>query len=270
MIALLGQTVRDEIQHPDGTTETRCGGSPIFAARALVAAGLHGIVVTRGGDDVLQRELTSAGLPVLVGPASSTFVSRLVLRPDGERDHTIAALGTPFSPQDIAGWAASTLADATTVVVGTQWRDDIGPAALQALATSRRRIVLDAQGLARPGLGPVRPEGPLDPRWLAGVSAAKFSDEEARALLGGIDEAALARAGVPIVLVTHGEGGSDLWTGDGIHHTPAHRIPRLADTVGAGDMFTALFAAALDAEVDPQTAAQQATAGVAEILALRT
>ena len=83
--------------------------------------------------------------------------------------------------------------------------------------------------------------------------------------------AAMARAGVPIVLITHGEGGADVWTRDEpeVLHVPADRIPRLADTVGAGDMFTALFAAALDHGEAPRAAVATATHGVAELLRLR-
>jgi sugar/nucleoside kinase (ribokinase family) len=156
-------------------------------------------------------------------------------------------------------------------VIGTQWRDDVPPETLQAIRAFGRRIVFDAQGLARPGLGAVHPVGPLDPTWLTGVDAVKFSDAEAEALLGGTDAAAMARAGVPIVLITHGEGGADVWTRDEpeVLHIPADRIPRLADTVGAGDMFTALFAAALDHGEAPRAAVATATHGVAELLRLR-
>jgi sugar/nucleoside kinase (ribokinase family) len=270
VIALLGQTVRDEIVHANGTAEVRCGGAPVFAARALGAAGVPGIVVTRGADD-LHGDVAAAGLPVLAGPPGATFVSRLALRPDGQRDHEIAALGTPFSAADLTGWAASALDGASTVVVCTQWRDDVGPDALRALRHPGRRIVFDAQGLTRPGLGPVVPVGPLDPDWLVGVDVVKFAEEEADALLGGRDAEHLARAGVPIVAVTYGEVGADVWTRTDpvVRHIPAHRIPRLADTVGAGDMFTALFAAALDAGEAPVRAATRAAAGVAAILALR-
>jgi sugar/nucleoside kinase (ribokinase family) len=271
MIALLGQTVRDEIRHSDGSEEVRCGGAPVFAASALAGTGNRGIVVTKGGDDALHADLSRRGLPVLIGPATATFVSRLILKEHGERDHEIAALGEPFTPADIAGWARSSLEQAATVVIGTQWRDDVPPETLQAIRAFGRRIVFDAQGLARPGLGAVHPVGPLDPTCLTGVDAVKFSDAEAEALLGGTDAAAMARAGVPIVLITHGEGGADVWTRDEpeVLHIPADRIPRLADTVGAGDMFTALFAAALDHGEAPRAAVAKATHGVAELLRLR-
>lgn len=271
MIGLLGQTVRDEILHADGSEEIRCGGAPVFAAHALASAGIRGMVITKGGDDALHRDLTRRGLPVLIGPASGTFVSRLALKEQGERDHEIAALGDPFTPADIDGWAHSSLEGCSTIVIGTQWRDDVPPATLQAVHALGRRIVFDAQGLARPGLGAVVPTGPLDPSWLAGVAAVKFSAEEAIALLGGTDAAAMERAGVPIVLITYGEGGADIWTREQpeVVHVTANRIPRLADTVGAGDMFTALFAAALDAGEAPHVAAVTASRGVAEILNLR-
>ena len=63
MIALLGQTVRDEIRHPDGTEEVRCGGAPVFAASALAGTGNRGIVVTKGGDNALHADLSRRGLP---------------------------------------------------------------------------------------------------------------------------------------------------------------------------------------------------------------
>ena len=271
MIALLGQTTRDEIIHVDGRQEERCGGAPIFAARALACADVKGVVITRGGGDLAITALPATGLPVVIGPAVDTFISRLTLRSGGHREHTIAALGTPFSRQDLVGWAATALAEATTVAVGTQWRGDVPPDVLHALVETGKRVVYDAQGLARPGLGPVQPSGPLDATWLDGVAAVKFSDDEARALLGGTDVAALKRAGVPIVTVTYGEGGCDVWTtGDRVAcHIPADRIPLLADTVGAGDMFTALLAAALANGDDPITATEYATFGVARVLRLR-
>ena len=75
----------------------------------------------------LGADLGRQGLPVLAGPAEATFVSRLRLEEGGAREHEIAALGEPFTPADVAGWAHSTLAQATTIVVGTQWRGDVPP-----------------------------------------------------------------------------------------------------------------------------------------------
>jgi sugar/nucleoside kinase (ribokinase family) len=271
VIALVGQTVRDEIEHADGSTEVRTGGAPLFAAEVLADAGIDGHIITRGGDADLQDPLHGVGVPVVIGPAGDTFTSHLTLHAHGERDHAIAALGTPFLPEDVEGWAAPALEDAGTVVLGTQWRDDIPPETVRALARPDRRIVLDGQGLCRPGLGPVRPSGPWRPAWSAHVDVLKVSEEEADALLGGAEPHHLASAGIPIVVVTEGEAGEIVWTaasGDAIH-VPADRVRGLADTVGAGDMFLALFAAGLDAGLDAIAAASDASAGVARALRRR-
>lgn len=271
MIALLGQTVRDEIEHPDGSTEVRTGGAPLFAAEVLADAEVEARIVTRGGDAGLHEPLHAVGVPVLIGPAERTFTSRLLLRTHGERDHEIAALGSPFLPEDVHGWAAPALDDADTVVLGTQWRDDIPPATVHALARPGRRIVLDAQGLCRPGLGAVEPTGPWRSEWGDDIDVLKLSDEEATALLGGTTPSHLGETGVPIVVVTEGEDGEIVWsaaTNEAVH-VPADRVRGLADTVGAGDMFLALFAASIDRDLDPVAAAAEASAGVARALRRR-
>jgi sugar/nucleoside kinase (ribokinase family) len=271
VIVLLGQTTRDEVTHPDGHSQVRTGGAPIFAAEALGAEGIPARIVTRANDEDVLAPLRALGPTVTCGPAEATFVSRLRLRPHGERDHEIAQLGTPFTPEDIRGWAAPALADAETVVLGTQWRDDIPPATIAELRRPGRRLVLDAQGLCRPGLGPVRPLGPLEPAWVEGVDVLKCSEVEAAALLGGWNATELRTAGVPIVVVTAGEEGAYVWSaGRGtVVHVPAERLTGLADTIGAGDMFSALFAAALDAGAEPVAAAEHAGAGVARVLGRR-
>ena len=271
MIVLLGQTTRDEITYPDGTRITRTGGSPIFAAEALVDAGIPARIVTRGGDATLQAPLLAAGLPVVIGPARTTFVSRLTLLPHGNRDHAIAALGTPFTVADMKGWAHRGIDDADTVVLGTQWRDDIPPETVAVLRRPGRRIVLDAQGLCRPSVGPVEPTGPFQRAWADGVDVLKCSDAEAVALFGGWSDHQLRAAGIPVIVVTEGEEGAHVWsiTSAEVVHVPAERIDGLADTVGAGDMFTALFAAELDGGADMVAAAGRASAGVAKILRRR-
>lgn len=271
MIVLLGQTVRDEVTHPDGRSQIRTGGAPIFAAEALAAEGVPARIVTRADDETILAPLRALGPTVTCGPADATFVSRLHLHAHGERDHEITRLGTPFTPADIHGWADTALADADTIVLGTQWRDDIPPATIAALRRPGRRLVLDAQGLCRPGLGPVRPHGPLEPTWVEGVDVLKCSEVEAAALLGGWNAAELQRADVPIVVVTAGEKGSFVWTAESnaVVHVPADRLAGLADTIGAGDMFCALFAAALDAGAAPVPAAEHAGMGVARVLRRR-
>jgi sugar/nucleoside kinase (ribokinase family) len=248
----------------------RLGGAPAFAAAALRASRRVAVILTKGGSPALRAPLMACGFEVVVGPGEATFTSELEVFGDGERHHVIAALGEPFTPADVAGWMAPALARASTVVVGAQWRDDFRGETLAALAGDGRTVFLDAQGPGRaPSLGPVRLEGPLEPAWVAGVHALKCSEEEADALLGGTDFAATQRSGLPLVVVTHGYTGATLF--DHARETTVAGEPvfGLADTVGAGDSFLALMAAATDDGASPVEAAQSACDGVSAILRAR-
>src|SRR5262249_37911347 len=172
------------------------------------------------------------GLRVWVGPSRRTTVFDVRLHGDGDWHESITALGDPFRPSDVETWMAPALDGVTTVVCGTQWRDDFPPESLAALARCGCTIYLDGQGAARPRrLGAVRLEGPLDPAAVAGVQVLKLSEEEAAALIGGTDPAAADATGVPVVVVTRGELGAVVLA-DGVATeigvTPVHG---LADTV---------------------------------------
>ena len=138
------------------------------------------------------------------------MVSELRYREDGERDHTLAGLGVAWSEDDITGWAAPAVRDATWVHAGTQRGGDLGPEVLAALAAGGRCVALDAQGPLRlPQIGPLVLSGVLDAALLAHVQALKLSEEEALAAFATTDAAAIrARCGVPEILVTFGFRGA--------------------------------------------------------------
>jgi sugar/nucleoside kinase (ribokinase family) len=262
-----GQCVLDRIRAPGEPSVERLGGAPLFAAAALRHAGLGAAIATRGGTPELREPLAAFGLPVVVGPGTRTFISELEIFGDGERRHVLAGLGDPFTAADVATWMAEVVADARTVVVGAQWRDDFPGETLAALAAGGRTVLLDAQGPARvPGLGPVRLGGPLEPAWVTGVGVLKCSDEEAEVLLGGMDEAAARRAGLPCVVLTHGHRGTLVVTQREAVVVAGEPVLGLADTVGAGDSFLALMGAALDAGAGHVEAAQSACDGTSSIL----
>jgi sugar/nucleoside kinase (ribokinase family) len=271
VIALCGQSVLDRIDAPGHEPQLRLGGAPIFAGRALAEAGAPAVIVTRGGTPELRAPLADLPFEVVVGPASQTFVSHLELLPDGDRHHRIGGLGDPFTPADVRGWMAPALARAEVAVAGAQWREDFPPETLTALAGGGRRVYLDAQGPARPArLGPLRLEGPLDPSWVRGVEVLKLSEEEADALLGGRGPEAATRAGVPVVVVTRGvHGAVVVCAGADAVEVAADPVHGLADTVGAGDSFLALMAAAAAGGAEPVAAAQAGCDGVARILRAR-
>ena len=82
----------------------------------------------------------------------------------------------------------------------------------------------------------------------------KLSDEDLEALFPGLDqEAAIAAlreaTSAHLVVLTKGSDGISAWLGDDCIEMPAEPIPQLADTVGAGDTFSAALLAGL-AEMD--------------------
>ena len=67
------------------------------------------------------------------------------------------------------------------VILGGQTGGDFPAETIALLAGAGHQICLDAQGLARGSrIGPVR-LGPIDPGWVAGVTALKLNDAEAGA-----------------------------------------------------------------------------------------
>jgi sugar/nucleoside kinase (ribokinase family) len=270
MIAVVGQSVLDRVRGPGVAPAVRLGGAPLFAGRALTAEGRSAVVLTRGGTPELRAPLGELPCEIVVGPADRTFVSELELLPDGDRHHSLGSLGDPFTPADVAGWMAPALAEVRVVVAGAQWRDDFPPETLEALGASGREVYLDGQGPARPArLGPVQLEGPLDPAWVRGVTVLKVSEEEAAALLGGADPAAARRSGIPTVVVTRGEVGAVVLRDGRATSVAAQPVRGLADTVGAGDAFLALMAAAAADGASPEGAADLACHGVARMLRAR-
>jgi pfkB family carbohydrate kinase len=268
VIALIGQSVLDRIHWPEGQVEERLGGSPVFAARAL--AGSRARVITQGCDPALRRALDNFGHPVCVGPSRRTTVFDVQLHGDGSWHESITALGDPFTPGAVATWMAPALEHVSAVVCGAQWRGDFPPATLAALARKGGTVYLDGQGAARPlRLGPVRLEGPLEPSAVANVDVLKLSEDEAVALIGGIDPVAARNTGVPVVVVTRGEDGAIVLADGVATEVGVEPVVGLADTVGAGDSFLALMAAAATSGADPVLAAELACEGVARLLHAR-
>jgi len=66
----------------------------------------------------------------------------------------------------------------------------------------------------------------------------KVSDEELEFLTGGDDIRPLWRDGLQMIVVTHGAGGSTLYTRDQSFHAPGFKVTAV-DTTGAGDAFVA-------------------------------
>ena len=270
MIAIVGQSVIDRIRTPDGAEVERLGGSPVFAAAAVRRYGLDATILTRGATAQLRSALDRHGVAVVVGPSERSFVSELDLFADGERLHRVGSLGDPFLPSDVESWMAETLAGCDSVVAGAQWTGDFPPETLVALAASGRRVFFDAQGLVRPPvLGPIRLAGRFDLAGVPGVTVLKCAEAEAEALFGPAGPAAAIAAGVPVVVVSLAERGAVVHTANAATTIPVDAVLGLADTVGAGDTFLTLLAAAMADGATPEDAARFACDGTATVLRAR-
>jgi putative hydrolase of the HAD superfamily len=270
MIAVVGQSVIDRIKLPGHPWIERLGGAPIFAAEALAATGIPAVILTRGATPTLRRPLHALGIEVIEGPGTLSCVSEMAFCPDGSWSDAFCSFGEPFTPDDVNGWMAPGLSGAHAIVCGTQWCEDFSDETLAALAKGGRPLYLDGQGPLRAAqLGPLRLEGPLRRPCLRHVAVLKLAEEEARVALGGIDPAAAARLGVPLVVVTVGERGAVVLSEGRSIEIGVEPVRGLADTVGAGDAFLALMAAGGRGGTDPIEAVRFACRETANLLRRR-
>jgi sugar/nucleoside kinase (ribokinase family) len=186
-----------------------------------------------------------------------------------EGDHRVmevAAVGDPWTPDDLAGWAGRGLADATWVQVGALLRSDFDAAALELLADGRR-LLLDGQGIVRRAeTGPLRRDAEIDPAVLRTLQVLKLNEDEATILAGGVEPHRLRALGVPEVVLTLGSAGAQLITERQGEHIAAVAIEGNVDPTGAGDTFSAGYLVARAGGADPVEAARAANELTAAIL----
>lgn len=239
----------------------RPGGPPFHAARALGLLGVPALVRAKcalSDRSRLLSALASTGVAAewLPGAATATYAFSY----DGDvRTMEVRELGDPWSPADVAGlpeW----------VHVGALYRGEFPAATLAALKDAGKQIAFDGQGLVRPErTGPLELEPERDTSFLRHVSVLKLAEEEARALVGSLEEPALSALGVPEVLVTFGARGCSVVSRRRLVHVPAD--PLDVDPTGAGDAFAAAYVVARSRRHGPAVAATRATRLVHTLLA---
>jgi CheY-like chemotaxis protein len=230
VIGLIGHTVVDTVIGADGAESTRLGGTPLYARRALHAAGAECIVVTRGPDP---------GDAVVV-PGGPAYDSRLDHR-DGTLQ-VLAAIGRPFTPEDAREYILPAVHRCEWLLLGGQSAVDFPPETLAVLAAAGHMLCLDGQGLARGAeAGPVRLRM-FPATATAGAAILKLNRAEALAATGGrLDRGALMSLGAPEVVVTMSGDGVLVATDDRLSDVPGTGAGIYADPTGAGDCFTAAY-----------------------------
>ena len=257
-LALVGNLSFDLID--DGPP--RIGGAPLHAARAWRALQVRVTTIARcapADERRFRRGFARLGLPAHLLPGSSTTTFAFTYD-DDRRLMRVERIGDVWSPQDVVQ-----LPYGAWVHVGPLLRGDFPARTLAAIARGRR-ISLDGQGLTR-----VRAVGPLqlerDPdldQLLRLVSILKLAEEEAVALVGGLDAEALAGLGLPEVVVTFGSRGSLVIAGGKATEVKARYVA--TDPTGSGDAFAATYLASRASGHAPPAAARRATELVGAML----
>lgn len=247
----------------------RVGGAVYYASRAAARIGADVAIATRCAAedrDSLVSQLEGFGLPVTWAPGTTTTAFSFHYEGD-DRLMTVEAVGDPWTPADVEGWAATALA-APWVHVGALLGSDFPLETLEALAAGGRRLLVDAQGLVRIGAtGPLRSTGEIDRGILRHLTVLKLDEGEAEILAGGTDPEALRALGVPEVVLTLGSAGSLVVAGAAVERIEITPITAAVDPTGAGDTYSLAYLNARARGDDPVGAARAASAVVSAILA---
>jgi sugar/nucleoside kinase (ribokinase family) len=241
------------------------GGAPFHSARAWRALHLRSTTIARCAREDerrFRRGFARLGVPVRLVPGRETTTFAFAYEGD-RRIMQVERVGEAWSPADVAGVPAS-----AWVHVGPLLRGDFPARTLAALARGRR-LSFDGQGLIRVrATGPLRLEPEPDPEpLLRHVSILKLAEEEAVALVGGIEADALAALGPAEILVTFGSRGSLVVDRGEATEVPARHVD--ADPTGSGDVFAAAYLASRASGHAPVSAARRATGIVSAMLSGR-
>jgi sugar/nucleoside kinase (ribokinase family) len=263
-VGVIGNLSRDVI----GRAPAHVGGGPYYGARALRLLGRRAAVAVRCSREdraAFLPPLVALGLPITWRAAAET--TAFSFRYEGERRlMRVEAVGNSWTVEDVRGWVREALGRADWVHAAPLLRSDFLPATLAELARGRR-ISFDGQGLVRrPEVGPLQLDPDFDPDLLRYVSILKLAEEEARVLVGPVDEASLTELGVGEVVVTLGSRGSLVLSGGRLERVTARPVKGRVDPTGAGDAFAAAYVAGRAGGQSPVASARRATALVGGLL----
>ncbi len=260
VLTVIGEALVDLVDSGDHRTYTaHPGGSPLNVAVGLARLGHPTCLLARLASDAFGRLLRehAAGNGVDLGAAvrarEPSTIAVVSLDSDGRASYDFYRGGTADWQ-----WTARELAELprdTTVLHTGSLASWLSPGdALIAERARRARdngeVVVSYDPNVRPSLlGTPEQARPLVERGVAAAHVVKASDEDVRWLYP--DRALEATAtgwlalGARVVVITHGGEGATAYR---VERPPVHRpAPRisLADTVGAGDAFTAGLLGAL-------------------------
>jgi len=230
-----------------GTTRKSLGGAAAYSSIALKRYGVNVSVVSKVGYDFpeeyllfLARNSIDTSHIKLSKLRSTSF--RLVYE-DGQRKLFLTSRCEQILPEDIPDELNYDLIHVGPVA------GEVPPQTLKKLRRCEGIISLDLQGYVRDFRNGYVTYSYSDKaiEALRYVDVVHGDEDEVMALASGqgIGEAALnlLRIGPKVILVTKGEQGSYIFSRKRAFYIPAPKPRRVADPTGAGDVYTAIFAA---------------------------
>ncbi|MDH2430731.1 carbohydrate kinase [Sphaerisporangium sp. TRM90804] len=254
-VAVLGECVADAVVVPaDGPSELTLrvlpGGGPANTATALARLGTPTRFLARVSGDrfgaLFREHLSASGVDLsrCVAAVEPSTLAVADLDADGRATYSFHAEGAADW-----GWSRDELDPERLGAAGCLHtgslalaRDPGGPLVEELLARVRPRVTVSLDPNVRTAL--VRPDVYRDrfPRWCALADLVRMSDEDLNHLAPGasIPEACdtCHERGVRLVVVTQGAGGATASL-DGHRLSVPAPVTAVADTIGAGDAFTA-------------------------------
>lgn len=252
------------------------GGSAANTCAGVAALGGSVAFVGRVGDDELGRsfaeDLRAAGVAFEApAPAGTVGTGRctVFVTPDGERTMRTYLGAAPLLDVHCVDEAVVGGAD-FVYLEGYLWdAPDAGPAVARAMEVARRGGGRVALSLSDPGCVE-RHRSDLQALLEDGAVDVLFGNEsEALELTGAASlEGAAGVIGtqVAVAALTRGPGGC-LVVADGASvGVPAHRVERVVDTTGAGDLFAAGFLLGLARRLGPADCARLGGLAAADVI----
>jgi fructokinase len=257
VITVCGEMVADLIEQPDGTLKPVPGGSPANTALACARLGVPVTFLGRFGSDVFgeraRARLIDNGVD-LAGSVQAEEPSTLAVATTDEEGHasyafwTIGTADWQWSEDEMRGQPAAGTRAVHTASVAS-WTPPGASVILGMLAEAARRgCLVSYDPNIRPAL--LGPESTaLIERAVAVSHLVKVSDEDLAILEPNTDPAEVARRwlerGPALVIVTAGADGARAFRpGRDVVAVPSADVV-VADTIGAGDTFTAGLLTAL-------------------------